>query len=161
MAEEIITEGFIIDESLPMADSERIKQMIPHRYPFLLIDRVVNMKVGESAVAIKNVTCNEPHFPGHFPTQAVMPGVLIIEAMAQASAVLVVETMGLEGEGKLVYFMSIDEAKFRKPVVPGDRMYIEVEVVRNRRNVWKFRGIAKVDGKVVADANYSAMIVDG
>ncbi len=150
----------MIDENLHMVDSERIKEMIPHRYPFLLIDRVVNMRPSEGAVGIKNVTVNEPHFPGHFPGQAVMPGVLIVEAMAQTSAVLVVHTLGKEAEGKLVYFMSIDNARFRKPVVPGDQIYIHCDVKRSRGNVWKFEGVAMVGDVKVAEATFSAMIVD-
>ena len=150
----------MIDDSLHMVDSERIKEMIPHRYPFLLIDRVVNMRPNEGAVGIKNVTVNEPHFPGHFPSQAVMPGVLIIEAMAQTAAVLVVHTLGEEAEGKLVYFMSVDNARFRKPVVPGDQLHIHCDVQRSRGNVWKFDGVAMVDGAKVAEATFSAMIVD-
>jgi 3-hydroxyacyl-[acyl-carrier-protein] dehydratase len=141
-------------------DIQRIMAMIPHRYPFLMIDRVENVVVGESAVGIKNVTVNEPQFTGHFPQQPVMPGVLIIEAMAQTAAVLVVHTMGPEAEGKLVYFMSIDEARFRKPVGPGDQVHIHVMKERSRGNVWKFRGEAKVNGVLHAEATYSAMIVD-
>ena len=148
------------DTTLPSVDHERIKEMIPHRYPFLMIDRVVNLKPGESAVGIKNVSAGEPHFTGHFPSQAVMPGVLIIEAMAQTSAILVVHTLGEEAEGKLVYFMSVEEAKFRKPVTPGDQLHIHVTVQRSRGNVWKFTGEAIVDGQKVADATYSAMIMD-
>lgn len=141
-------------------DIQRIMAMIPHRYPFLMIDRVENVVAGESAVGIKNVTVNEPQFPGHFPQQPVMPGVLIIEAMAQTAAVLVVHTMGPHAEGKLVYFMSIDEARFRKPVGPGDQVHIHVMKERSRGNVWKFRGEAKVNGVLHAEATYSAMIVD-
>lgn len=141
-------------------DIQRIMAMIPHRYPFLMIDRVENVVAGESAVGIKNVTVNEPQFPGHFPQQPVMPGVLIIEAMAQTAAVLVVHTMGPQAEGKLVYFMSIDEARFRKPVGPGDQVHIHVMKERSRGNVWKFRGEAKVNGVLHAEATYSAMIVD-
>lgn len=148
------------DATLPGVDHERIKEMIPHRYPFLMIDRVVNLKPGESAVGIKNVSAGEPHFVGHFPSQAVMPGVLIVEAMAQTSAILVVHTLGEEAEGKLVYFMSVEEAKFRKPVTPGDQLHIHVTVQRSRGNVWKFAGEALVDGQKVADAIYSAMIMD-
>lgn len=149
-----------LDPALASVDHERIKEMIPHRYPFLMIDRVVNLKPGESAVGIKNVSAGEPHFTGHFPSQAVMPGVLIIEAMAQTSAILVVHTLGAEAEGKLVYFMSVDEARFRKPVVPGDRVHVHVIVQRSRGNVWKFDGVATVDGQKVAEATYSAMIMD-
>lgn len=150
----------ILDASLPSVDHERIKEMIPHRYPFLMVDKAVNLKSGESAIGIKNVTASEPHFVGHFPSQAVMPGVMIVEAMAQTSAILVVHTLGTEAEGKLVYFMAIDEARFRKPVVPGDQLHIHVTVQRSRGNVWKFFGEAKVDGQRVAEATYSAMIMD-
>lgn len=145
---------------LTSVDSERIKEMIPHRYPFLLVDKVIDMNPGHSATGIKNVTVNEPHFTGHFPQQAVMPGVLIVEAMAQTSAILVVHTLGADAEGKLVYFMSVEEAKFRRPVVPGDQLHIKVQVVRSRKNVWKFSAEALVDGTKVADAIYSAMIMD-
>lgn len=138
---------------------ERIMEMIPHRYPFLLIDRVVDIVPGESAVGVKNVTINEPFFTGHFPGKPVMPGVLIIEAMAQTSGVLVVHTMGKEAEGKLVYFMTIDEARFRRPVGPGDQLRIRVEKQQSRRNVWKFACVATVDGVKVAEALVSAMIV--
>ncbi len=143
-----------------MIDIEQIMKMIPHRYPFLLIDKVVDVKNGESAVGIKNVTFNEPHFIGHFPSKPIMPGVLIIEAMAQTSAVLVVHTLGKEAEGKLVYFMSIDGARFRKPVVPGDTLRIVVKTVQNRKNVWKFSAEAFVEDNMVAEATISAMIVD-
>jgi len=141
-------------------DTMRIMQMIPHRYPILLVDRVVDIEPGESAVAIKNVTANEDIFNGHFPGAPVFPGVLIIESIAQTSALLVVDTLGPEAEGKLVYFMAIDAAKFRKPVTPGDQMFIHVTRIQNRRNVWKFKGEAKVDGKVCAEAVVTAMIVD-
>ncbi len=141
-------------------DILRIQELIPHRYPFLMIDRVEDIVLGERATGIKNVTVNEPHFPGHFPQQPVMPGVLIIEAMAQTAAVLVVLTMGKQAEGKLVYFMTIDEARFRKPVTPGDQVKIHVVKERSRGNVWRFKGEAKVGGVLVAEAIYSAMIVD-
>ena len=141
-------------------DIHRIIAMIPHRYPFLMIDKVIEMVPGESAVGVKNVSINEQHFIGHFPGKPVMPGVLIIEAMAQTSAVLVVETLGKEAEGKLVYFMSIDEARFRKPVVPGDSLHIRVDKQQSRRNVWKFACVATVDGVKGADAVICAMIVD-
>lgn len=149
---------FSIDETLLAFEHERIKEMIPHRYPFLMVDRVVNVRDRDSATGIKNVTCNEPYFVGHFPAQAVMPGVLMIEAMAQTAAILVVHSMGKEAEGKLVYFMSVEEAKFRKPVVPGDRLHIHVKVQRSRGNVWKFAGECHVDGVKVSEAIYSAMI---
>ena len=149
-----------MSDSTTSVDINRIMEMIPHRYPFLLIDRVENIEKDVRAVGIKNVTFNEPHFIGHFPQRPIMPGVLIVEAMAQTSAVLVVETMGGSAAGKLVYFMSVEEAKFRKPVVPGDRLELHVEKERNRGNVWKFKAEAKVDGVKVADAIFSAMIVD-
>lgn len=141
-------------------DIQEIMTMIPHRYPILLVDRILEYTPGESAVGLKNVTFNEPHFQGHFPQQAIMPGVLIVEAMAQTAACMVVKTLGEEAKGKLVYFMSIDEARFRKPVVPGDALHIHVKVVQSRRNVWKFEGQAKVNGNVCAEAVFSAMIMD-
>jgi 3-hydroxyacyl-[acyl-carrier-protein] dehydratase len=141
-------------------DLQRIMQMIPHRYPFLMIDKVIEVVAGESAIGVKNVTINEPFFQGHFPSEPVMPGVLIIEAMAQTSAVLVVHTLGKDFEGKLVYFMSVDNARFRKPVVPGDRLHIHVVKDRHRGMVWKFNAEAKVDGVLVAEATYAAMILD-
>ncbi len=141
-------------------DLEGIMRSIPHRYPFLMIDRMVDVVLNESAVGIKNVTINEPHFQGHFPGKPVMPGVLIVEAMAQTAAVLVVHSLGSNAEGKLTYFMSIESARFRRPVVPGDCMRVYVSRVQRRGNVWKFKGEAKVDGILVAQAVYSAMIVD-
>ncbi len=141
-------------------DIGRIMQMIPHRYPLLMIDRVVDVRPNVSCIGIKNVSINEQFFAGHFPSRPVMPGVLIIEAMAQTAAVLVVETLGKEFEGKLVYFMSVDEARFRKPVTPGDQLHIHVAKERNRGPVWKFKGEAKVDGVLCAEAVFSAMILD-
>lgn len=141
-------------------DISRIMQLIPHRYPFLLIDRIVDVVPSESATGIKNVSINEPHFQGHFPQRPVMPGVLIIEAMAQTAGALVVHTLGPEAEGKLVYFMTIENARFRRPVVPGDQLMIHVVKERSRGNVWKFNGEAKVGGVLVAEATYSAMILD-
>jgi len=140
-------------------DTLRIMKMIPHRPPFLMIDRLVDVVVGESAVGIKNVSINEWYFQGHFPKRPVMPGVLIIEAMAQTAAVLVVETLN-SAAGKLVYFMSIDNARFRRPVMPGDTLKVHVTALRNRGNVWKFEGQAKVNGKLCAEATYAAMIMD-
>lgn len=141
-------------------DIAKIMHAIPHRYPFLLVDRVVDLVKNESCIGIKNVTINENFFQGHFPTMPVMPGVLIIECMAQTAAVLVVETLGPDWAGKLVYFMTVDNAKFRKPVVPGDQMRVYVKKERQRGNIWKFSAEAKVDGKVVAEATYAAMILD-
>lgn len=138
---------------------ERIMEMIPHRYPLLLIDRVINVVIGKSATGIKNVTINEQFFQGHFPGHPVMPGVLIVEAMAQTAAVLVVETQ--EGAaGKIVYFTSIESAKFRHPVVPGDVLHLHAVITQNRKNLWKFDIIAEVEGKKVAEATISAMIMD-
>jgi 3-hydroxyacyl-[acyl-carrier-protein] dehydratase len=143
-----------------VADIKRILQMIPHRYPMLMVDRDVDMKLDHSAVGIKNVSINEPFFQGHFPSEPVMPGVLIVEAMAQTAAVLVVSTYGQSSEGKLVYFMSIDDVRFRRPVFPGDRLELHVEKVQSRASVWKFSGKAIVEGKVMAEATFAAMIRD-
>lgn len=141
-------------------DIGRIMEMIPHRYPFLMVDRILSITPGEKAVALKNVSMNEPHFPGHFPGFPVMPGVLIIEAMAQTAAIVVVDVLGQEAKGKVVFFMSIEEAKFRKPVVPGDSLHIHVEKVQARGPVWKFTGKAMVGDKLCAEATFSAMITD-
>lgn len=139
----------------------QIINMIPHRYPFLLVDRIIDVFKDQSCIGIKNVTVNEPFFSGHFPNHPVMPGVLIIEALAQTSAVLVVHTLGEDAKGKLVYFMTIDNVKFRKPVIPGDQLKLHVVKEKSRGNVWKFEGKALVDDKVVAEATFSAMILDG
>jgi 3-hydroxyacyl-[acyl-carrier-protein] dehydratase len=139
---------------------ERIMEMIPHRYPFLMIDKIIELAVDQYAIGVKNVSINEQHFIGHFPGKPVMPGVLLIEAMAQTSAVLVVETLGKASEGKLVYFMSIEEAKFRKPVVPGDSVHIRADKQQSRKNVWKFACTATVGSTKVAEAVISAMILD-
>ena len=139
---------------------ERILELLPHRYPFLMIDRMIDILEGESATGIKNVTANEPCFQGHFPDKPIFPGVLIIEAMAQTSAALVVNTLGKDSEGKLVYFMSVENARFRKPVTPGDQLHIHVSKHSSRGNVWKFNSQAKVEGVVVAEARYTAMIMD-
>ncbi len=141
-------------------DIVRIMDMIPHRYPFLMIDRLTEVIPDVSAVGIKNVSINEPYFQGHFPGHPVMPGVLIIEAMAQTSGVLVIQTMGAESEGKLVYFMSVDKARFRKPVTPGDTLSIKVTKLQNRGPVWKFQGEARVGDTLMAEATFAAMIVD-
>ena len=141
-------------------DRARIMQMIPHRDPFLMIDKVIEARAGESAIGVKRVTPDEYYFKGHFPQRPVMPGVLIIEAMAQTAAVLVVHTLGPASEGKLVYFMSVDKARFRRPVVPGETLYIHVKCQRNRGNVWKFEGRAMVEDKLMAEATFAAMIMD-
>lgn len=142
------------------ADILRIMRMIPHRYPFLMIDKVKDIQLDESAVGIKNVTMNEPFFVGHFPDAPVMPGVLIVEAMAQTAAVLVVDSMDLVDKNMLVYFMTIDNCKFRQKVIPGDVVELHVNVLRKRSRIWKFAGVAKIDGKTVAQADFSAMIAD-
>jgi len=147
-------------ESIGEIDIQRVMQMIPHRYPMLMIDRVINVERDRSAVGVKNVTINEPYFQGHFPRFPVMPGVMIIEAMAQTSAVLVVATLGPEAEGKLVYFMSVDNARFRRPVIPGDCIHVHVTKQRHRGNVWKFEGRAEVEGTLAAEAVFAAMILD-
>jgi 3-hydroxyacyl-[acyl-carrier-protein] dehydratase len=139
---------------------ERIMEMIPHRHPFLMIDEVVDAVANERATGVKNLSKGEYYFRGHFPARAVMPGVLIIEAMAQTAAVLVVHTLGPESEGKLVYFMSVDNARFRRPVFPPTRLEIHVTKQRNRGNVWKFEARAKVGENVMAEAVFSAMILD-
>lgn len=141
------------------ADLSEIKRMIPHRYPFLLIDAVKEIRVNESAVGIKMVTVNEPHFQGHFPEKAVMPGVLIVEAMAQTAGVLVGTTLNLIDAGMLVYFMSMDKVKFRQVVQPGDALELHVKVIRGRGKIWKFWGEGKVNGNIVAEAEFTAMIV--
>ena len=141
------------------ADLERIKRMIPHRHPFLLIDSVEEIRHGESAIGIKDVTPDEPYFEGHFPGEPIMPGVLIVEAMAQTAGVLVVDSTGQEDTGLLVYFMTIDSARFRKRVLPGDRLELHVRIIRGRGKVWKFHGEARVRGERVAEAEYSAMII--
>jgi 3-hydroxyacyl-[acyl-carrier-protein] dehydratase len=141
-------------------DIRRIMEMIPHRHPFLMIDEVIDVVANERATGVKNVSIDEHYFQGHFPARPVMPGVLIIEAMAQTAAVLVVHTLGPKSEGKLVYFMSVDNARFRRPVFPGDRLDVHVVKQRNRGNVWKFEGRAKVGANLMAEAVFAAMILD-
>jgi len=145
--------------SLSDLDILQIMELLPHRYPFLLIDKLVDLVPNESVVGIKNVTFNEPFFQGHFPGRPIMPGVLIIEAMAQTAACVVVQGMP-KSDKRLVYFMSVENARFRKPVVPGDQLRIHVKKERNRGNVWRFAGEARVDGQLMAEATYTAMIVD-
>jgi 3-hydroxyacyl-[acyl-carrier-protein] dehydratase len=142
-------------------DIEAIKRLLPHRAPFLFIDRLTDIHMGEGAVGWKAVAMNEPHFMGHFPDYAVMPGVLIVEAMAQAAGALVMHGLGEQDKGRLVYFMTIERARFRRPVRPGDMLRIPVTVLRQRRPVWRFEGKAYVDDNLCAEAEFSAMIVEG
>jgi len=146
-------------EALKSLDVEAIKEMIPHRHPFLMIDEVIDLTPDVEATGIKNVTGEEDFFEGHFPGHPIMPGVLVVEAMAQTSAVLVIGTVGKQ-PGSVVYFMSVDHARFRKPVFPGDRVMLHVVKDRNRGPVWKFKGEARVGGNLVAEATFSAMIVN-
>ena len=140
-----------------MLTINEIMKNLPHRYPFLMVDRIVELEPGERATGIKNVTINEPFFQGHFPDQPIMPGVLIIEAMAQVAGVLAFRS-GVEGNS--VYFMSIDNAKFRRPIVPGDQVIMEIKVLKKRGNVWKFSGVATVEEKLVAESEFTAMVTD-
>ena len=143
-----------------MMDVQQIQKLLPHRYPFLLVDRVVEIVPGQKLIGYKNVTTNEPFFNGHFPGHPVMPGVLILEALAQASAILAYKTEGMDPTRKVTYLMAIDNAKFRKPVVPGDRLQLEVEVIKHKGAIWKQRGTATVDGQKVAEGEFLATVVD-
>jgi len=149
-----------VSSELGTADVNRVMTLLPHRYPFLLVDRMYDMKGDESCVGVKNVTINEPFFQGHFPQYPVMPGVLIIEGLAQTAGALCVSSIGEDYRAELVYFMGIDNAKFRKPVLPGDQLHYHVKKIRNRGRVWRFKGEAKVNGHVVAEAEISAMLAD-
>lgn len=150
------------DEPIPPGkdtlDLEELKRILPHRYPILMIDRLIEIKPGESAIGLKNVSYSDQVFQGHFPQKAVMPGVLIVEAMAQAAAAFTSYTENLDAEGKIVLFMGIDRARFRKPVTPGDQLRIRVSTAQRRPPVWRFEGEAEVDGKRVAEAQFSAML---
>ncbi len=145
---------------LGTADIARVMKLLPHRYPFLMLDRLQDMDGDESCVGIKNVTINEPFFQGHFPQFPVMPGVLIIEGLAQTAGALCVASLGEDYNPQVVYFMGIDKAKFRRPVVPGDQLHYHVRKLRSRGRVWRFYGEARVNGHVVAEAEVSAMIAD-
>ena len=141
-----------------MMDIRGIESLLPHRFPFLLVDRVIEMDIGKKAVGIKNVTINEGFFQGHFPGNPIMPGVLIIEALAQLAGILAFHSGVVKGSS--VYFMSIEKAKFRKPVIPGDQVQLEINVLQHRGNVWKFSGHALVDDKLAAEAEFTAMVTD-
>ena len=144
---------------LGRAETTDILKLLPHRYPFMMIDKVIDIRGSQSGIGIKNVTINEPQFQGHFPDNPVFPGVLMIEGMAQTGGVLCVVGLGLE-KAPGVYFMTIDNAKFRRPVVPGDTVHYHVQKIRNRGRVWRFKAQALVDGALVAEAEVSAVIVD-
>jgi 3-hydroxyacyl-[acyl-carrier-protein] dehydratase len=147
-------------EAVGAADIRRIMALLPHRYPMLLVDRVVSMLPGTSIHAIKAVSINEPFFAGHFPGRPILPGVLQVEALAQAAGVLAIESMGLADTGQLVYFMAIDNAKFRRPVEPGCILNLHVEILHAKRTVCKFAGRAEVDGAVTAECTFTAMVAD-
>ena len=142
-----------------MLDVNEIMKILPHRYPFLLVDRIVEMELGKKIVGLKNVSMNEPFFPGHFPGHPVMPGVLIIEAMAQTAAILAYQSSP-DNAGKVTYFVGIDNTKFRKPVVPGDQLQLVLEVIGCRRGIWNFVGKAFVDGKLVTESELKATFAD-
>lgn len=144
---------------MSIIDINEIKKYIPHRYPFLLVDRIIELEEGKRVVGLKNVTVNEPFFPGHFPHSPVMPDVLIIEALAQAAAVLAFKTEGTTPDpDAMVYFASVDNVRFKRPVVPGDQLILEAEIVRTIRNIWKFKGVARVDGEVATEAEFMCAI---
>jgi 3-hydroxyacyl-[acyl-carrier-protein] dehydratase len=143
-----------------MIEIKEIMNILPHAYPFLLVDRIVEMELGKRIVGIKNVTYNEPFFSGHFPNRPIMPGVLIVEAMAQTAGVLAFKSMADENQKKPVYFLGMDNVRFRKPVIPGDQLRLELEVTRHRQSIWGFKGKAFVDGKLVAEADLLAMLGD-
>jgi beta-hydroxyacyl-ACP dehydratase FabZ len=144
-----------------MLGIQEIMNTLPHRYPFLLVDKIVEMDVGKRVVGIKNVTINEPFFQGHFPGQPIMPGVLILEAMAQVAGVMALKTVPPDQvQNKVIYFMTIDKAKFRKPVIPGDQLRFEMDVIKMRSNIMNIKGQALVEGSLVAEAEMMAMIVD-
>lgn len=138
------------------ADIQKVMQLLPHRYPFLLVDRILEMEPGKRILGLKNVTINEPFFQGHFPKQPVMPGVLIIEAMGQTGGVLAAASLPEEEQGQLIIFMGMDKVRFRKPVVPGDQLNFELKILKQRRKILKMFGTAKVDGQVVAEAELMA-----
>ena len=143
-----------------MMEIQEIMNILPHAYPFLLVDRIIELEAGKRIVGIKNVTYNEPFFPGHFPGRPIMPGVLIVEAMAQTAGILVFKSLPQEQYKTPVYFLAIDHVRFRKPVVPGDQLHLELEITKQRQSIWGFKGKALVDGKLVAEAELLAMLGD-
>jgi len=143
-----------------MIDIKEIMGILPHAYPFLLVDRIVEMEAGKRIVGIKNVTYNEPFFPGHFPGRPIMPGVLIVEALAQTAGILVFRSLPQEQFKTPVYFLGIDNVRFRKPVIPGDQLRLELEITKHRQSIWGFKGKALVDGNLVAEAELLAMLGD-
>ena len=145
--------------TLESHDIQKLLTLLPHRYPFLLVDRIIDARGDESGVGIKNVTANEPQFQGHFPGRPIMPGVLLVEGMAQTAGALCVASLGPTDHPPAVYLMTVDKAKFRKPVVPGDRVEFHMTKTAKRRNMWWFRGEAKVEGVLVCEAEVSAMLV--
>jgi len=154
------TEAGSAKKALSSADTQRLMRLLPHRYPFLMVDRIIEMDADNSAIGIKSVSVNEPFFQGHFPGFPIMPGVLIIEGLAQTAGALCVSNFSTTFKPQLVYFMGIDRAKFRKPVLPGDQLNYHVRKIRSRGKAWRFYGEAKVNGQVVAEAEVSAMILD-
>ena len=155
-----MTEAGTTKKKLATADIARVMKLLPHRYPFLLVDKIIDMDADESAIGIKSVTINEPFFQGHFPQFPIMPGVLIIEGLAQTAGALCVSNFEVTYKPQLVYFMGIDRAKFRRPVLPGDQLHYHVKKLRSRGRAWRFYGEAKVNGQVAAEAEISAMILD-
>ena len=143
-----------------MVGVNEIQEVLPHRYPFLLVDRILEIELGKRVVGVKNVTINEPFFTGHFPGHPIMPGVLILEAMAQVGGFLLMRSLNLQGEKKVLYFTGIDRARFRRPVVPGDQIRFEVSMVQLRRQMCRMKGVALVDGKIAAEAEMNAVAVD-
>jgi 3-hydroxyacyl-[acyl-carrier-protein] dehydratase len=149
-----------VNRDTSVIDISEIRERIPHRYPFLLVDRCEDYNPSQSIVGVKCVTANEPYFQGHFPDYPVMPGVLIVEAMAQSGAILMSKSLDVDVGGKAIFFMSVDNGRFRAPVRPGDVLKLHVEVTRARGDIFKFKGEAKVDGKLVAEAEFAAMVVE-
>jgi 3-hydroxyacyl-[acyl-carrier-protein] dehydratase len=149
----------IAQETLEAYDIQRLLKLLPHRYPFLMVDRIINAQGDQSCIGLKNVTANEPHFQGHFPNQPVMPGVLLLEGMAQTAGALCINAQARSAPPSLVYFMTIDKAKFRKPVVPGDRVEFHMTKLNQRRTMWWYQGHAIVDGILVCEAQISAMLM--